>query len=192
MSMLVTLLFGEQKSGDNTGQMSLILAIVICLLNTKEVYYQKEVSFCLFLYRVTLSPSVCRFKSLSYYRHLAASPSFGRADSALQTMELPLDGDKYDSLLIFTVTGFFGKKSVFQLNSLIMDKLFEKLPKLSHWWDFFKPMKMLYSKSSIWSTIIFWVTEEFLIWEILVFVNKLNSLSTKPRDENYGYKNEHG
>ena len=44
-----------------------------------------------------------------------ATPSFGRADSsgvafrrrqlsALQTMELPLDGDKYDSLLIFTVT----------------------------------------------------------------------------------------
>ena len=25
--------------------------------------------------------------------------------SALQTMEMPLDGDKYDSLLIFTVTG---------------------------------------------------------------------------------------
>ena len=25
--------------------------------------------------------SVCRFKSLSYYRHLAASPSIGRADS---------------------------------------------------------------------------------------------------------------
>ena len=41
------------------------------------------------------------------YRHLAASPSFGRADtsgvafcrrqlSALQTMEMTLDGDKYD------------------------------------------------------------------------------------------------
>ena len=50
--------------------------------------------------------SVCRFKSLSYYRHLTATPSFGRADSrgaafrrrqlsALQTMESPLDGDKY-------------------------------------------------------------------------------------------------
>ena len=25
--------------------------------------------------------------------------------SAFQTMEMPLDGDKYDSLLIFTVTG---------------------------------------------------------------------------------------
>ena len=54
--------------------------------------------------------SVCRFKSLSYYRHLAASPSFGRADSsgvafrrrqlsALQTMDMPLDGDKYGWLL---------------------------------------------------------------------------------------------
>ena len=32
----------------------------------------------LFLHRFR---SVCRFKSLSYYRHLAASPSFGRADS---------------------------------------------------------------------------------------------------------------
>ena len=62
--------------------------------------------------------SVCRFKSQPYYRHLTATPSFGRADSsgvafrrrqlsALQTMELPLDGDKYDSLLIFTVTGGF-------------------------------------------------------------------------------------
>ena len=59
--------------------------------------------------------TVCRFKSQPYYRHLTATPSFGRADSwgvafrrrqlsALQTMELPLDGDKYDSLLIFTVT----------------------------------------------------------------------------------------
>ena len=60
------------------------------------------------IFRKMLSKtSVCRFKSLSYYRHLAASPSFGRADSwgvafrrrqlsALQTMEIPLDGDKYD------------------------------------------------------------------------------------------------
>ena len=57
-----------------------------------------------------VTSSVCRFKSLSYYRHLAASPSIGRADSwgvtfhrrqlsALQTMEMPLDGDKYDWLL---------------------------------------------------------------------------------------------
>ena len=38
------------------GQTSSILAIVICLLNTKEVYHQNQVSFCLFVYRVTLSP----------------------------------------------------------------------------------------------------------------------------------------
>ena len=61
--------------------------------------------------------SVCRFKSFLYYCHLAASPSFGRPDSsgvafrrrqlsALQTMELPQDGDKYDSLLILTVTAY--------------------------------------------------------------------------------------
>ena len=60
--------------------------------------------------------SVCRFKSQPYYRHLTATLSFGRGYSwgvafrrrqlsAFQTMELPLDGDKYDSLLIFTVTG---------------------------------------------------------------------------------------
>ena len=64
----------------------------------------------LFLNAFQVLPSVCRFKSLSYYCHLAASPSFGRADSwgvacrrrqlsALQTMEMPLDGDKYDWLL---------------------------------------------------------------------------------------------
>jgi hypothetical protein len=59
--------------------------------------------------------SVCRFKSQPYYRHLAAfrleveiAEAFRRRQlSTLQTMELPLDGDKYDSLLIFTVTDFF-------------------------------------------------------------------------------------
>ena len=48
--------------------------------------------------------SVCRFKSLSYYRHLAASPSFGGQIAGaggtprlsylpFQMMEMPLDGD---------------------------------------------------------------------------------------------------
>ena len=56
------------------------------------------------------SNQCCRFKSLSYYRHLTTSPSFGRPDSwgvafrrrqlsALRMMEMPLDGDKYDWLL---------------------------------------------------------------------------------------------
>ena len=62
------------------------------------------------IHTLLLKTSVCRFKSLSYYCHLAASPSFGRADSwgvafrrrqlsALQTMEMPLDGAKYGWLL---------------------------------------------------------------------------------------------
>ena len=47
-----------------------------------------------------LTASVCRFKSLSYYRHLAASPSFGgqllrrgvpQAPATYLTMEMPLD-----------------------------------------------------------------------------------------------------
>ena len=48
--------------------------------------------------------SVCRFKSLSYYRHLTTTPSFGAQIAGAggtprlsylpcQTMELPLDGD---------------------------------------------------------------------------------------------------
>ena len=79
---------------------------------TKDFRFITSLTISLFLGFI----SVCRFKSQPYYRHLAATPSFGRADSwgvafrrrqlsALQTMELPLDGDKYDSLLIFTVTG---------------------------------------------------------------------------------------
>ena len=43
--------------------------------------------------------SDCRFMSLSYYRHLAASPSFGGQVAGLQMMEMLLDGDKYDRLL---------------------------------------------------------------------------------------------
>ena len=41
--------------------------------------------------KMLVKSSVCRFKSLLYYRR--------RHLSALQTMEMPLDGDKYDWLL---------------------------------------------------------------------------------------------
>ena len=68
------------------------------------------------LYKALYNTSLFWFKSLSHYRHLvASSPSSGisivwRADSwgaaccrrqlpALQTMEMPLDGNKYDWLL---------------------------------------------------------------------------------------------
>ena len=55
-------------------------------------------------------PNVSRFKSQPYYRHLTATPLFGRTDSwgvafrrrqlsALQTMDMPLDGAKYHWLL---------------------------------------------------------------------------------------------
>jgi hypothetical protein len=55
-------------------------------------------------------PSVCRFKSQPYTRHLTEGPSFGgqiaearrgrrRQLSALQTMDPPLDGAKYGWLL---------------------------------------------------------------------------------------------
>ena len=50
---------------------------------------------CYFVFYYPLDiTSVCRFKSLSHYRHLAASQL-----SALQTMEMPLDGNKYNWLL---------------------------------------------------------------------------------------------
>ena len=90
-----------QKTGDRN----------TCVLShsfLNQTVGQGNLSFLKDIYVV--GNSVCRFKSLSYYRHLAASPSFGRADSwglacrrrqlaALQTMEMPLDGDKYDWLL---------------------------------------------------------------------------------------------
>ena len=70
----------------------------------REIYSESKTKHLFLL--LLISDSVCRFKSLSYYRHLTASPSFRKADifgvacrrrqlSALQTMELPLDGDKY-------------------------------------------------------------------------------------------------
>ena len=81
----------------------------------KENEINNSVFSVSFLFLSQFQASVNIFKSLLYCRHLVTSPSFGRADSsgvafrrrqlsALQTMELPLDGDKYDSLLIFTVT----------------------------------------------------------------------------------------
>ena len=43
----------------------------------------KKIQWIIFFltFVILTSPSVCRFKSLSYYRHLVAFPSFGRADS---------------------------------------------------------------------------------------------------------------